>query len=60
MDKHISLLRLFTQRVHVEMIWPPGVAVDSGARARAKRARSGAPLVRKFGKLSIRVNLIVT
>ena len=28
--------------------------------ARAKRARSGAPWVRKFGKLSIRENLVMT
>ena len=32
----------------------------SGAPARAKRARSGAPCVRKFGKLSIRENLVMT
>ena len=32
----------------------------SGAPARAKRARSGAPWVRKFGKLSIRENLVMT
>ena len=34
--------------------------LDSGAPARAKRARSGAPWVRKFGKLSIRENLVMT
>ena len=28
--------------------------------ARGKRARSGAPWVRKFGKLSIRENLVMT
>ena len=28
--------------------------------ARAKRARSGAPWVRKFGKVSIRENLVMT
>ena len=28
--------------------------------ARAKRARSGAPWLRKFGKLSIRENLVMT
>ena len=33
---------------------------NSGAPARAKRARSGAPWVRKFGKLSIRENLVMT
>ena len=32
----------------------------SGALARAKRAPSGAPWVRKFGKLSIRENLVMT
>ena len=32
----------------------------SGAPARAKRARSGAPWVRKFGKLSIREDLVMT
>ena len=31
-----------------------------GALARATRARSGAPWVRKFGKLSIRENLVMT
>ena len=36
------------------------VFVDSsGAPARAKRARSGAPWVRKFGKLSIPENLVM-
>ena len=34
--------------------------VISGAPARAKRARSGVPWVRKFGKLSIRENLVMT
>ena len=39
----------------------PGTEIDfSGAPARAKRARSGAPSVRKFGKLSIRENLVLT
>ena len=33
---------------------------NSGALARAKRARSGAPRVKKFGKLSIRENLVMT
>ena len=33
---------------------------NSGALARAKRARSEAPWVRKFGKLSIRENLVMT
>ena len=33
---------------------------NSGALARAKRARSGAPWVTKFGKLSIRENLVMT
>ena len=33
---------------------------NSGAPARAKRARSGAPWVRKFGKLSIPENLVMT
>ena len=32
----------------------------SGALARASRARSGTPWVRKFGKLSIRENLVMT
>ena len=32
----------------------------SGAPARPKRARSGAPWVRKFGKLSIPENLVMT
>ena len=32
----------------------------SGALARAKRADSGAPWVRKFGKLSNRENLVMT
>ena len=32
----------------------------SGAHALSKRARSGAPWVRKFGKLSIRENLVMT
>ena len=32
----------------------------SGAPARAKRARSGAPWVRKFGKLFIPENLVMT
>ena len=32
----------------------------SGAPARASRARSGAPWVRKFGKLSISENLVMT
>ena len=32
----------------------------SGALARAKRARSGAPWVRKFGKPSIPENLVMT
>ena len=36
------------------------VLVYSGAPARAKRARSGAPWVRKFGKLSIPENLVMT
>ena len=36
------------------------VLIDSGAPARAKRARSGAPSVRKFGKLSIPENLVMT
>ena len=34
--------------------------INSGAPARAKRARSGAPWVRKFGKLSIPENLVMT
>ena len=34
--------------------------VFSGALARAKRACSGAPWVAKFGKLSIRENLVMT
>ena len=34
--------------------------IYSGALVRAKRARSGAPWVRKFGKLSIRENLVMT
>ena len=33
---------------------------NSGAPARAKRARSGAPWVRKFGKPSIQENLVMT
>ena len=33
---------------------------NSGAPARAKRARSGAPWVRNFGKLSIPENLVMT
>ena len=33
---------------------------NSGALARASRARSGASWVRKFGKLSIRENLVIT
>ena len=33
---------------------------DSGALARAKSTRSGAPWVTKFGKLSIRENLVMT
>ena len=33
---------------------------NSGALSRAKSARSGAPWVRKFGKLSIRENLVMT
>ena len=37
-----------------------GEANNSGAPARALRARSGAPWVRKFGKLSIRENLVMT
>ena len=36
------------------------VSHNSGAPARAKRARSGAPWVRKFGKLSIPENLVMT
>ena len=32
----------------------------SGALSRAKRARSGAPWVRKFGKLSNQENLVMT
>ena len=35
-------------------------SIYSGAPARAKRARSGAPWVRKFGKLSIPENLVMT
>ena len=34
--------------------------IISGAPARAKRASSGAPWVRKFGKLSIPENLVMT
>ena len=34
--------------------------IDSGAPARAQRARSGAPWVRKFGKPSIPENLVMT
>ena len=36
------------------------IIINSGAPARAKRARSGAPWVRKFGKLSIPENLVMT
>ena len=36
------------------------LSIYSGAPARAKRARSGASWVRKFGKLSIRENLVMT
>ena len=36
------------------------ILCNSGAPARAKRPRSGAPWVRKFGKLSIRENLVMT
>ena len=38
----------------------PNSGFISGAPARAKRARSGAPWVTKFGKLSIRENLVMT
>ena len=37
-----------------------GQYYHSGAPARAKRGRSGAPWVRKFGKLSIPENLVMT
>ena len=42
--------------------WPLQVShtIISGAPARAKRARSGAPWVRKFGKASIPENLVMT
>ena len=33
---------------------------NSGALARVKRERSGAPWVKKFGKLSNRENLVMT
>ena len=36
------------------------MTVCSGALARAKQARSRAPWVRKFGKLSIGENLVMT
>ena len=37
-----------------------GSYLNSGSLACAKRARSGAPWVRKFGKLSNRENLVMT
>ena len=50
---------------HKESVFPMETHLNmannySGAPARAKRARSGAPRVRKFGKLSIRENLVMT
>ena len=43
-----------------EIVNSVGQGNFSGAPARAKRARSGAPWVRKFGKLSIPENLVMT
>ena len=47
---------------HIEelRIYVNSDCIDSGAPARAKRAQSGAPWVRKFGKLSTWENLVMT
>ena len=62
-NNFVRIGRNLQNEVPVEKSIPAYVAsckYYSGASARAKRARSGAPWVRKFGKLSIRENLVMT
>ena len=49
-----------TQKIHARFVPNIRTTFNSGAPARAKCARSGAPWVRKFGKLSIQENLVMT
>ena len=55
-----SEIGLFFPRWHLVIAATSYNENDSGAPARAKRAPSGEPWVRKFGKLSIPENMVMT
>ena len=57
--QHIAEIFAFTWS-NISFMYSIFNVLYSGAPARAKRARSGAPWVRKFGKLSIPENLVMT
>ena len=59
-DPELSAMIDFLLTIKMHARFYSQAIIFSGAPARAQRARSGAPWVRKFGKLSIPENLVMT